>query len=1014
MKKVWPGLLLVILVFNIGFAQNTQILKDKELLYNRATDLFEKQKYNPARSAFSDYAQNYSDERSITAEYYKALCGLYLFHPDAVDGLKNFQDQHPQNPLSQRINYELGSFFYQKGNYSDASIYLKKVDYKYLNREESMESQFKLAYTYFNLQQFEEAAPLFNRVKGSNNKYSNASYYYSGIISYKSGKFNQAESDLRLLESDNSYKNLIPELLANIYYKQGEFEKLKKIGEEVLNDKAVRNKKSIYMILADAYYSEGNYEKANEYFENYSEGMRSLPDAETSYRIGFTKFQLEQYQEAIPYLDQAAFRGNDSLIQMASYYLARVHVKNGNITYAENAFEKASSIDIDKNVQEESNFALAKLKFDSKLRAQSIGLLQNYIETYPDGKYIEEANQYLSEAYLTSNNFEAAVKHIESLKSKNRIIEETYQKVTFYHGVELFNNRNFDDAVLNFDKSLAKPLNAEFVKVAYFWKGEALSIIQKYDIAINAYSGVFRNENDKSSELFIKTRYGIAYAYFNTKQYDKALPHFKAYSDALVSAEDKMNYGDALVRLADCYLVLKNNKMAFDTYLKASKVYPEYQDYTLYRLGVVSWFLGNKEQALNYLGQLLNDYKGSRYYDDALYEKANIYFENGDFVKAISGFSTLIKTRDVSPFLPYAYLNRGISYTNLNKPQDAINDYRKILDEYASHKTAIDAITGLQEALHTVGRDAEYENDKRKFAAANPESDALVTLDFEGARNQYFSSDYKKAIEKLKGYLKEYGENKYFSDVNYYLGESYYLLNSYDSALKYHLEVLKISNSNFLNKSILRTADIQFEKQDLEEAITKYSLLNHLARTRNEEIFAWQGLMLSHFKLANYDSAMGFAQLITERGEAAFGARNMALLYLGKSARQLKQLDKAEEYFEMCMEAGDDVNAAEAFFNIAEIRHELGDYQKSTDLALELIGKYSYYPEWNDASFLLIAKNFYAMEEYFQARSTLESIIANSPSEMTVKSAKELLTKVKEKEVVEIENENDIKTDSIE
>lgn len=975
-------------------------------------DLFEKQLYNPARSAFWDYAQNYSDERSIKSEYYQAICALYLFHPDAVDGLKNFQDDHPQNPLSQRINFDLGSFFYQKGNYSDASTYLRKVDYKYLNREESMEAQFKLAYSYFNLQQFDEAAPLFNRVKGSNNKYSNASYYYSAIISYKSNKFNQAEKDLRFLESDESYKNLIPELLANIYYKQGEYEKLKKIGEEVLNDRAVRNRKSIYMILADAYFDEGNFEKANEYFEKYSRGMRSLPEARISYRIGYTKFQLNKFQDAMPYLDQAAFRGNDSLVQMASYYLARVHIKDDNITYAENAFEKASSFSINQKVQEESYFALAKLKFDSKLRAQSIGLFQNYLEKYPNGKYAEEANQYLSEAYLTSNNFEAAVKHIESLRSKNKIINETYQKVTFYRGVELFNDRNFDAAVINFDKSLSKSLNKNFVVLAYFWKGEALSILQKYNQAINAYSGVFRNENNSGSKQFIKTRYGIAYAYFNTKQYDKALPHFKEYTDALQSAKDKMNYGDALVRLADCYLVLKNNQKAFDTYLRASKVYPEYQDYTLYRLGVVSWFLGNKANALKYLGQLLNDHKDSRYYDDALYENANIYFENSEFIKAVSGFSTLIRTEEVSPFLPYAYLNRGISYTNLNKPEEAIKDYRKILDKYPSHKTAIDAITGLQEALHRTGRDSEYEKDKRKFASANPESNALVTLDFEGARNQYFSGDYKKAVDKLKSYLKEYGKNNFYSDINYYLGESYYLQNKYDSALKYHLEVLRISNSNFLNKSILRTADIQFSKSKYEKAIPKYNLLKHLARTRNEEIFAWQGLMLSHYNLSNYDSAMGFAQLIIEKGEAAFGARNKALLYMGKASRHLDQFDKAEEYFQKSIEAGDDINAAEAFYNIAEIKNKLGAYQKSIDLSLELIGRYSHYPEWNDAAFLLIARNFYAMEEYFQSKSTLESIIANSPSENTVASAKELLKKVKEKEKVKTEPE--FKSDSIE
>ena len=138
---------------------------------------------------------------------------------------------------------------------------------------------------------------------------------------------------------------------------------------------------------------------------------------------------------------------------MASFYLRQVHLKSGNINYAENAFEEAARFDYDLGVKEEAFFALAKLKYDSKLRAQSIGLLQKYIDSYPKGKYIKQANEYLSEAFLTSNDYNAAIKFIESLEKKSPLITETYQKVTFYKAVEQFNDRNFKGAIQNFNKS---------------------------------------------------------------------------------------------------------------------------------------------------------------------------------------------------------------------------------------------------------------------------------------------------------------------------------------------------------------------------------------------------------------------------------------------------------------------------------------------------------------------------------------------------------------------------------
>jgi tetratricopeptide (TPR) repeat protein len=189
------------------------------------------------------------------------------------------------------------------------------------------------------------------------------------------------------------------------------------------------------------------------------------------------------------------------------------------------------------------------------------------------------------------------------------------------------------------------------------------------------------------------------------------------------------------------------------------------------------------------------------------------------------------------------------------------------------------------------------------------------------------------------------------------------------------------------------------------QAKANYTLLRHLAKSRNEQIFAWQGLMLSNYQTMNYDSVDIFAQLIIERGEASFGAENKALLFLGKSARKKGQFDKAFEFFEKTMAAGDDEHAAEAMFRIAEMQSELAEFKTSTETCIDLIARFGQFGNWNDAAFLRIAENFYQMEEYFQARSTLESIIANSPSAETVKKAKQLLKEVEQKEIKIIDND---------
>ena len=60
------------------------------------------------------------------------------------------------------------------------------------------------------------------------------------------------------------------------------------------------------------------------------------------------------------------------------------------------------------------------------------------------------------------------------------------------------------------------------------------------------------------------------------------------------------------------------------------------------------------------------------------------------------------------------------------------------------------------------------------------------------------------------------------------------------------------------------------------------------------------------------------------------------------------------------------------------------------------------YTEWLDKGFLLVAENFIAMKEYFQAKATLQSIIDNSSNTQTVQSATDRYEWVSNEEAKEV------------
>src|SRR5690606_34943900 len=137
------------------------------------------------------------------------------------------------------------------------------------------------------------------------------------------------------------------------------------------------------------------------------------------------------------------------------------------------------------------------------------------------------------------------------------------------------------------DKSIQYSFDKDTYLAAHFWKAECYSILKDYPNAINTYAVVFQKSLPNDSEYHLKTRYGIGYAYYNSQQYEKALPHFREYTNQLKNAQQKHNYYDALLRLADLYYVTKQYQEAIKYYDVAIAESPIDKDYAYFQKGIV-------------------------------------------------------------------------------------------------------------------------------------------------------------------------------------------------------------------------------------------------------------------------------------------------------------------------------------------------------------------------------------------------------------------------------------------
>ncbi len=984
---------------------------DEDVLYRKGLDLLEKSDYAAARETFERYVRQSNDGmKKADAEYYIAFSALSLFHQDGEKLIENFIRDNESHPKASLAYFELGDFYFKQKSYNKAIEYLAKVNYSALSNEERNTAQFQLAYSYFALRKFDDALPQFDALKRRKSAYQAPASYYAGYINYENGSYDEAVEDLKRAGENDSYVSVVPGMIASIYYNQRRYDELIKYSEEVLSGSKRVNEREFYLLTADAYLYKQNFEKASQYYELYEENVKN-PGRDVRYRIGYVAYRAGNTDKAVDEFKRAA-SDKDSVGIYASYYLGILYLKQGNKLYAQNAFDNARKSGITPELVEESSYQYAKVTYDLEQTELAINAMNAFAEEYPDSEHIEEINDLLSEAYLNTNNYNLAISHVEKAGTVNRNLQGIYQKATFLKGAEYFNNEDYAEAIGMFSKSLKYPIDPEYQQLANVWMGEAYSVQRDFEKSIPYYQAALSRSEDRVKANGLKARYGLGYAFYNTKQYDKALIHFKEFVDNSKTAGNSGYYEDGVLRLADCYYVEKRYSDALRYYRQAIQNNKVDNDYAHLQAGVVNGINGDMAGANREYDYIIENYPTSRYYDDALFQKAQLNFENGNYEAAVEGFSKLIRQKPSSQYVPYAYLRRATANYNLQKYDNSIADYQVILSDYSTHSVASEALLPLQEVLNVQGRSAEFSTYLNQFKAANPESQNVESLEFETAKNFYYNLEYNKTIDAFRGYISAYPENPKVPEARYYMAESYYRLNEYEPAKQLYQSLAEMKNLEQYNRVIARLADIQTITGNREAALSRYYQLASVAHNKKEQYNAWSGLMENYYELRKYDSATHYARLILERANVNVASQNKASLYIGKSAYAQGDYNTARDEFLATLNTARDQYGAEAQYLLGDIFYRDGKYQQSIETLISLNKNFEMYEQWVGESYLLLADNYIAMDDIFQAKGTLKSIIDNFPDAGIKDRAQTKLSEIQAREEVE-ETEVIIESDTL-
>ncbi len=982
--------------FNM-FAQPSSNSLSNVNYYQVGLNQYDDKHYNLARQSFEKYIAGTSNRKYLgDAQYYRAICAIKLYHNDGEYLMENFISDFPLHSKSSTARYTIGDYYYQNGKYQKA---ISNFEQSKNQASLACDLNFKLGYSYLNRKDFENAKSSFSQVTDPTCEHFLAANYYKGYLAYQDDDLTTALTALQTASQDERFGRSAALMIGNIYFRNNNFREaiafVRGLSPEVMDKNP-----ELYFIRANAHFNKEEYKDAIIYYEKGLLKTRNRASTDIFFNMAETYRKLDQNEKAIEKYKFSALDETE-VGAYSSYYLGKLYIETENKAYAKAAFSEALKSE-KPIIKEESLYQLAKVDFDLGNFGESIGHLKKYNDEYPDGSYSNESKEFLTKAFLSTSNYDIAISYIESLSSLSEDLKTTYQEVTYLKGTEEFNNRKFSSSVKYFEKSLKHKKSNERTISAHFWMGEAYSIGKLYKEAIKAYkSSLYVTATSSNSAVYhVKARYGLGYAYYNTKDYTNALANFKSYLSRIPAGSNGNDYyiDDARLRLADCFYVTKDYRTAVKTYESLLEGGNSKKDYVFFQLGVVNALQSNNETAKDYYQKVIEGYPSSGYVDNAILQKAEVSFEDGDYLTAIEGFSSLIDNRKQSSLIPIALIKRALAYSNLQQFKKSANDYKYVLDQYVTHPKANDALIGLQEVSTNTGDLDEFNNYLAKFQQANPDDESLEKVEFEAAKSFYFKQLYEQAISAFKTFQDKYNNSASLSEADYYIADSYYRSGDEIEAIPYLRKVVADDQNTYQRRSLDRLGTILTDEEEYEEALYFFKQLENKARNRRELGNAWEGIMSVFFDQKNYDSTLLYVNKITEQKKLSSDLKNKAQLVSGKISVTNKDYPTAEDIYLDLVNGVKDETAAEANYELGKLYYVTKKYKTSLQTLFNLNKQFAQFDEWLGKSFLLIADNYLALDELFQAKATLNSIIEKAEDQLLVVQARQKLSELEEKE----------------
>lgn len=855
--------------------------------------------------------------------------------------------------------YEYGKSEFYKDRFKAAVKFLGIINKK------NDEINFLLGVSEFNNKNFEQSRKYLDLV--NDEIYFNRKNFYLGVISYLNDEF---DSSLEFFKksNDDDLENKYLQYLISINFLLKNYEEVI-LFENRLNLE-VENIDYCFFFIAKSYFILEKYDKVVDILSKLESKIDR--EDEISFMIAYSQYMNGDYELSKSLFKELSY-SSLKYSQFSSFYLGMIFLDEKNYNLAKNYFYASYKKEDNSEYTKKSLINYAKSNYELGDYDLSIAVLNKYKKSYPNENFTE-VDDLLSENYFMTNNYSRIISYLNSKGNISENDKIKFQYVTYQKGVGEFNRGNFKSSIRYFDLSKKYNLDSEIYIKSSLNKSEALFIGNLYKEAVNELLGII-NLN-MNVELRKKIFLQLGYSYFNLNEYLNASKYLKNYLDLIDNKLSSKDI-DPILRLADSYYASKNFNNSIKYYNTALQNSDINRNYIIYQIGLCYYGLDDFTKSIDYMDKvILNSEKSLD--DDAIFRKAQIYFENSEFDKSIINYNIIIDEYKYSEYISYSFLNRATSYFNLKSYDQAEDDYLYVLKNISDEKIQSQAILGMQKIVSFTNNFTQLNSLITEYKNRFPENDNVLKIQFDNIRNLYFNQKYDDLISYVDEIFSQDEQvfNEY--ETNYYLAESFFKTKKYENASPVYETLLDSVNSKYFSRSLNRLAQINLNQKNYNRSLNYFKKLEKNSKNYRERIDSYIGSLTNYYYLKNYDSVHFYSSQINSFDKISFNNRNKINLLSAKSFLDSGDITKGIDKLLTTINLVNDESAAEANYLLAKVFYSQSQKNQALETLYALNENFSNYDYWVGKSYLLIADIFISMNEGFQANATLESLIDNT------------------------------------